>query len=130
MKKQPKFFEINKLFKKASEDEIILTKHLNDKEVSDSIWGFHAQQAVEKILKAVLTFYEVEFPKTHDLTALAEYFQSSNIVLPFLIDELETLTPYAVTMRYDDEIETEIDRQGVYRFIISIRSWAEKIIQN
>ena len=32
----------------------ILRKHVGDKEVSDSIWGFHAQQAAEKLLKAVL----------------------------------------------------------------------------
>lgn len=27
--------------------------------------GFHAQQAVEKYLKALLTRHQVEFPKTH-----------------------------------------------------------------
>lgn len=29
--------------------------------------AFHAQQAVEKLLKAVLVWHQVEFPKTHDI---------------------------------------------------------------
>jgi hypothetical protein len=32
--------------------------------------GFHCQQAVEKFLKALLTYYQVEFPKTHDIERL------------------------------------------------------------
>src|SRR5207244_8356598 len=34
------------------------------------IVGFHCQQAVEKYLKALLTFYQVEFPKTHNIQRL------------------------------------------------------------
>ncbi len=33
-------------------------------EIADSQIGFHAQQAVEKCLKAILTLKEVEFRKT------------------------------------------------------------------
>jgi len=33
---------------------------------------FHAQQAVEKSLKGVLTFHEVSFPKTHSLVRLLD----------------------------------------------------------
>ena len=32
--------------------------------------GFHCQQAVEKYLKVLLTFYQVEFPKTHEIERL------------------------------------------------------------
>jgi HEPN domain-containing protein len=31
---------------------------------------FHAQQAVEKFLKAFLVFHDIDFPKTHDLDYL------------------------------------------------------------
>ena len=31
---------------------------------------FHAQQCAEKYLKALLVFYEADFPKTHDLVLL------------------------------------------------------------
>ena len=33
---------------------------------------FHAQQAVEKSLKALLTSWGIAFPKTHDLTRLLD----------------------------------------------------------
>ena len=36
--------------------------------VSSSV--FHAQQAVEKYIKAYLVWYQIEFPKTHDIAAL------------------------------------------------------------
>lgn len=35
-----------------------------------SIVNFHAQQAVEKALKAVLYAFEIEFDRTHDLVKL------------------------------------------------------------
>ena len=31
---------------------------------------WHAQQATEKAIKAVLVFLEIDFPRTHDLDAL------------------------------------------------------------
>src|ERR1039458_10896966 len=36
------------------------------------IVGFHCQQAAEKYLKALLTRYQIEFPKTHDLRVLLD----------------------------------------------------------
>jgi len=63
---------------------------------------FHAQQAAEKALKAVLTVNGVRFPKTHDLAFLMEALPSSVTVPPLLID-LPTLNRYAVQQRYPGE---------------------------
>ncbi len=41
--------------------------------------AFHAQQAAEKVLKAVLVHATVEFPKTHDLQALLLLLRNSGI---------------------------------------------------
>lgn len=46
---------------------------IENDEIADSQIGFHAQQAVEKCLKAVLVLHEVEFRKTHDLDELFRY---------------------------------------------------------
>lgn len=54
---------------------------------------FHAQQAVEKTLKAVLLHRSVAFPLTHDLVALAEIATNAGIVLPDWRDELSGLNP-------------------------------------
>jgi HEPN domain-containing protein len=40
--------------------------------------GFHCQQTVEKYLKALLTFYQVEFPKTHEMERLLALVSSAN----------------------------------------------------
>ena len=35
--------------------------------VPDEVVGFHAQQAVEKLLKAVLAAHDIDFPRTHSI---------------------------------------------------------------
>ena len=65
---------------------------------------FHAQQAAEKALKAVLAANGVYFPKTHDLAFLMEAMPSSSTMPPSLID-LPTLNQYAVQQRYPGELQ-------------------------
>jgi HEPN domain-containing protein len=62
--------------------------------------GFHAQQAVEKLLKAMLTWHQIEFPKTHDLTALLDLVASFDGDLAASLADLDELTHYAVATRY------------------------------
>ncbi len=45
----------------------------------DSVFGFHAQQAVEKALKAWLTLHSVAYPRTHDLTALITLLETRRV---------------------------------------------------
>ena len=49
---------------------------LSEATVSNAIVCFHAQQAVEKALKAVLASRDVVFPFTHDLDGLIEFCES------------------------------------------------------
>lgn len=65
------------------------------------VWAacFHAQQAAEKALKAVLTRRAVPFERTHDLEALYERLPPSERDA-FVLDELDALTPWAVEGRY------------------------------
>lgn len=57
---------------KAIEDQVVLVKLSPEREVADAVLGFHAQQAVEKGLKAVLAARGEAVPKTHDLTFLLQ----------------------------------------------------------
>jgi len=63
---------------------------------------FHAQQTVEKVLKALLTVYGTPFPKTHDLARLVHLLPSK---VNLCLDEqtLAELTYFAVGSRYPTE---------------------------
>lgn len=122
--------EAERFLRKAAEDEVILKKLVGDFEVSDAIWGFHAQQAVEKLLKAVLMRESVLFPKTHDITALLELLPNASADLPFAAEALEELAPYAVLLRYDEVIEEAPDRREVLTLINRMRSWAEDRVRS
>ncbi len=64
---------------------------------------FHAQQCVEKYLKARLIIAAVNFPKTHDLVALLSLVQDVEPLWQPWKEALATLTHYAVAMRYPGE---------------------------
>ena len=56
-----------KLMGKAAEDLNLLKVGCENMGISDAIFGFHAQQTVEKIFKAWLCLNGKEYPFTHDL---------------------------------------------------------------
>lgn len=88
---------------KAKNDLLDADNNLAAKRVPCDMVCFHCQQAVEKLLKAVLSAKGVPPPRTHDLLALLES------VLPFapqmedLRDCLVILIPYSVASRYPDD---------------------------
>lgn len=61
---------------------------------------FHAQQAAEKALKAVLLHRKVEFPFIHDIEALLEIMTQNGLGAPPDVADAGALTPYAVEARY------------------------------
>lgn len=61
---------------------------------------FHAQQAAEKYLKALLTRHQVIFPKTHDLEQLLDLIETINNDLAATLRDIIILTPYGVELRY------------------------------
>lgn len=60
---------------------------------------FHCQQYVEKLLKALLTRYGVEVPKTHDLRRLTQLAEPSTPGLSRFSDALDKLTVHGVETR-------------------------------
>ena len=62
---------------------------------------FHAQQAIEKLLKAVLAYRAQPIPRTHDLEELQRLVLAAGFI-PGLEDlDLVEVTDYAVLARYD-----------------------------
>jgi HEPN domain-containing protein len=63
---------------------------------------FHSQQAAEKAAKAFLTFRQIPFRKTHDLTDLGSQCASIDPSLEPILREVAKLTDYASAFRYPD----------------------------
>ncbi|MCB0240994.1 MAG: HEPN domain-containing protein, partial [Anaerolineae bacterium] len=60
---------------------------------------YHAQQCVEKYLKAMLVLHDMQVPHVHDVRLLVDRLPSD--VQPDLTpEERERMTEYAVTTRY------------------------------
>ena len=77
-------------------------KGMQDAEVfHDAIFGFHAQQAAEKCLKAWLSLAGVAYPKVHELEELFALLDEHGAAVPNGFRELQRLTDYAVLLRYE-----------------------------
>jgi HEPN domain-containing protein len=61
---------------------------------------FHCQQAVEKVLKAFLTYHGVEFEKTHELEYLLSLCADLNSSFVQWRNPCKPLSDYAVRTRY------------------------------
>ena len=94
----------------------------------DEAVGFHAQQSIEKCLKAVLCVNEIAFRKTHDLVELIDLLRDNKKSLPPDVESLDSLNPYAVTLRYDlfDAEPAAFERDEVLKIVADVRSWAER----
>jgi HEPN domain len=73
----------------ARDDEHAARALLPIEGVTDAILGFHAQQAVEKSLKAVLALRRVEFPYTHDLDGLLELCRKNGLDVPEALSDVD-----------------------------------------
>jgi len=60
---------------------------------------FHAQQCVEKYIKAFLVAENIKFPRTHDIEVLVSLLHK-HIRFPLTIEQQRQLTGYASAARY------------------------------
>jgi len=83
----------------------------------DEIFGFHAQQAVEKAAKSWLDGLGIEYPKTHDLDLLFELLAERGGEIPPACEELRDLVDFSVQYRYEAFEELPLDRQETLRLV-------------
>ncbi len=115
------------LLRKATADLAVTRTLAADADPHDEAIGFHAQQAVEKAIKAVLAISEIAAPRTHDLTYLVELLDSHTIDVPATIAEPEWLSPWAVTTRYDD-LDDTLDREAAIEAADTAIAWARMLL--
>ena len=115
------------LAKKAAEDTVLLGEILPSRNVSDEIFGFHCQQACEKLLKALLSHNGIAYPRTHNLRLLMDLLADAGNGLPNELIELDMLTPYGTLFRYEDiPSEVELNRETLFNLIRSLHQFVGK----
>lgn len=89
---------------------------------ADEIVGFHAQQAIEKALKAWISAIGADYPHTHDLGRLLLALEDRGAdVLPFR--SLAVYSFFGVQYRYEafgDEDEDPLDRPKIIQEVGSL----------
>ena len=84
----------------AAERDFAALRGMEDATVfADEIFGFHAQQAIEKLLKAWLALLGEIYPLSHDLASLLDMLGAHDPDIS-RFDELADYTRYAVRLRY------------------------------
>ena len=89
---------------------------------------FHAQQSVEKAMKAVLMARQVYFRYTHDLEELFKLVTEAEITPPHGIDALRRLSPFAVELRYDDQLIPMLTREEAGTIAADTLQWARGLV--
>lgn len=113
-----------KMFKAAEKDFKALSNMTDESLFDAEIFGFHAQQTVEKLLKAWLSNIGIKYEKIHDLQVLFELLKDKGQNIPSELEELENLTDFAVTFRYEvfESLDATIDRKDLLRKIETLLS--------
>jgi HEPN domain-containing protein len=123
--------EASILARKAQADAVAMRKLAGDEQISDDIVGFHAEQAVEKWLKAVIGGSGGMFEYTHDLRHLVELVRGAAGEFPFDVGEVIALTEYAVPLRYDELLDTEpLDRERTVALVGEVENWAAALLDS
>ena len=119
-----------RLLNKAEHDLVAARATLSTGQALDMVC-FHAQQAAEKSLKALLALHDVEYPWRHDLAELLDLARSYAPQIGGLEERIILLTPFAVEVRYDEEFEPSFDEAMVaLQTATQIHALVAQIIQH
>ena len=119
--------EAERLLRLAERDYQTFTILCSHPEAQIAPICFHAQQCVEKALKAVITANQVFFRYTHDLGELTSLLTNAEITPPFTTKELQRLTPFAAGLRYDKGISL-LTREEAAHIATSTLAWAKTAV--
>ena len=114
------------LVRKADQDLYVLKKLVSDQAAPIEVFGFHAQQAAEKLIKAGLALNHITYGRTHRLGELVDLATDNGLVFPGYVESLVDLTPYAVEFRYDvapNEGDDELEKTATLEAIQALRAW-------
>ncbi len=117
------------MLRKARQDLALVETVTESTAIADEIYGFHAQQAIEKALKAVLTRFGKTYAFTHDLSILYEEVEDLGIELPATLEQVEGMTTFAVQFRYTLLEEGNLDRQSSSKLARDVVEWSHALVE-
>ena len=112
---------------RRARSDLIVAGLTEDKRIAPEILVFHAQQAAEKALKALLVRRQIEFPRTHDIGLLLDLCRAAGYEGAETMSTAVSLTRYAVATRYPGE-EEPVSRQEAREAVelaTRVVAWAE-----
>ena len=117
------------LLARARDDLYVVRRLRGEADAPGWVLGFHAQQAVEKALKSVLSSHGIEYPRTHNLATLVEMVRRARISEPPDAAALGLLVPFGVLLRYEDIGDAKpppIDPDGFEGLVTRTLDWASE----
>ena len=99
----------------SAQKDLKALRNMTDPDLfADEVFGFHAQQAVEKTLKAWVALLGGQYPFVHDLDALLNTLQKLGADVEALRGLVE-LNAFAVQFRYEafESPDEPLDRRSV-----------------
>jgi len=113
----------------ADRDIVAFNKMKDDTDFHTTTTCFHAQQGIEKCLKAVLVLHGVAFRKTHDLDELVDLLIARHIPHPFEATTLSVMNSYAVLLRYEDIEFAGVAPAEADKIVMLVRLWAGEVVK-
>jgi len=119
--------QAEKLLLMASKDMKAMELMMSPAAIDDEIYGFHAQQAVEKSLKAWISVIGGTYSFTHDLWVLLMTLRELGCDVE-KFKHLIMLSPFAAQLRYEplETVDEPLDRpvlrkqiQELYNHVLS-----------
>jgi HEPN domain-containing protein len=89
---------------------------------------FHAQQCVEKLMKAIMIHNEIVPPRIHNLARLSELVKPLCPGLDLAIEDLNHLTTLGMAVRYPGESADRSDAEEVLQICDRLRGALEPFI--
>ena len=121
-----------RLMLRLAQDDLAAMEVLETSQrISPRIFGFHAQQAVEKALKAWLSLLDVVYPRIHLLHELFNLLEDRGATTASRFRQLQVLTPFAVQFRYEEFTlsEANLNRSEVVRDVSNLIAHVEMYIR-
>ncbi|AAN50079.1 HEPN domain protein [Leptospira interrogans str. 2003000735] len=113
-----------------AKSDLLLSKFYDSKEILLNQLCYHAQQSVEKSIKAILIQSKVNFKFTHNIKNLIASLPQE-IEKPNFFKDLPILTDYAVSTRYPGDYEEILLSEYKTAIFLAQQTfdWAEAILK-